>query len=312
LVVTETGTHWATGFGIGLPGDADGPGNQLAQLFGVSCSSPGNCVAVGWYFSTAVAYVPVIETESGNVWGSAIELALPSNQRASDPHGSLAGVVCTSSVVCTAVGSYFDSNGTPEPLAVTSSPYVAPPTLSVSTASLPPAVGGAPYSAQLSAFGGTGGDTWAVSAGALPAGLTLNTATGVISGTPTAVGTGNFTISVTDSGSPAQVASVALSIAVAAPPAPSTVLSSTKLSTKHGHHTAKFNFGATGNETSFECALVKLPKGKHKRPPKPSYAPCVPPKTYKNLKAATYVFYVRAVGLGGIDQTPARHKFTVS
>lgn len=41
--------------------------------------------------------------------------------------------------------------------------------------------------------------TFAITAGSLPAGLTLNTATGVVSGIPTSAGTKTFTITVTDS-----------------------------------------------------------------------------------------------------------------
>lgn len=43
---------------------------------------------------------------------------------------------------------------------------------------------GTPYSSSLSASGGWPGYTWAISAGTLPPGLSLNTATGLISGTP--------------------------------------------------------------------------------------------------------------------------------
>ncbi len=41
--------------------------------------------------------------------------------------------------------------------------------------------------------------TWTVSAGALPAGLTLDPTTGTVSGTPTASGNFRFTLTVTDS-----------------------------------------------------------------------------------------------------------------
>ena len=57
---------------------------------------------------------------------------------------------------------------------------------------------GTPYSVTLSAAGGTTPYTWSISAGSLPAGLTLNTSTGVVSGTPTAAGTSSFTAKVTD------------------------------------------------------------------------------------------------------------------
>lgn len=51
---------------------------------------------------------------------------------------------------------------------------------------------------NLGVTGGTAPYSWSLSAGALPPGLTLNTSTGDISGTPTTAGTYNFTVKVSD------------------------------------------------------------------------------------------------------------------
>lgn len=58
----------------------------------------------------------------------------------------------------------------------------------------------AAYSQTLAAVGGTAPYPWSVTAGALPAGVSLSSA-GVLSGTPTATGTFNFTAQVTDGAS---------------------------------------------------------------------------------------------------------------
>ena len=94
---------------------------------------------------------------------------------------------------------------------------ITPGVLTVTTAALPAGTVNTPYSQTLTASGGTAPYTWSISAGALPAGLNLVPATGVISGTPTAVATANFTVSVTDTATPAGTATKALSIAVTAP-----------------------------------------------------------------------------------------------
>ncbi len=71
--------------------------------------------------------------------------------------------------------------------------------LAVSTASLPSADPTISYSQTLGASGGSGAYTWSITGGNLPAGLSLEAATGVISGTPTSSGTSTFTVNVNDS-----------------------------------------------------------------------------------------------------------------
>ena len=70
--------------------------------------------------------------------------------------------------------------------------------IAVNPVSLPAATAGTPYNQSVSATGGTGTYTFSVSAGTLPTGLTLNAATGAITGTPTTAATSNFTIIATD------------------------------------------------------------------------------------------------------------------
>jgi len=85
--------------------------------------------------------------------------------------------------------------------------------LTITTASLPAGIVGTSYSQTLSAGGGSGsGYTWTASASNLATyGLALSSA-GVVSGSPTAAGTANFTANATDSSS--NTASAPLSITI--------------------------------------------------------------------------------------------------
>ena len=85
-------------------------------------------------------------------------------------------------------------------------------TPAITTGSLPSGTAGTGYSQALSASGGTAPYTWSVSSGSLPSWATLNSAAGVISGTPVASGTSTFTVEVTDASG--VVATQALAITV--------------------------------------------------------------------------------------------------
>jgi hypothetical protein len=84
--------------------------------------------------------------------------------------------------------------------------------LTITTTSLPNGTVNSAYSAILTSGGGTGTVTWSVTAGSLPAGLSLSGST--ISGTPTTVGASNFTVSATDSSTPPQTKTQALTIVI--------------------------------------------------------------------------------------------------
>ena len=78
--------------------------------------------------------------------------------------------------------------------------------LTVSTQSLPPVEVGEPYAATLTADAGTGPYTWSLSTGELPDGLSLNSTTGAITGTPTTAGESTFAVRASDTGEPHQIA----------------------------------------------------------------------------------------------------------
>ncbi|MDL5383493.1 autotransporter domain-containing protein, partial [Aeromonas hydrophila] len=71
---------------------------------------------------------------------------------------------------------------------------------------------GTSYSATLTASGGTAPYAYAITAGALPEGLSLNAARGLISGTPSSAGTTDLTITVTDAKGASSVQNFSITI----------------------------------------------------------------------------------------------------
>jgi len=135
--------------------------------------------------------------------------ALPAGLSLNSTSGQISGTPATSGVSSFTI-RVTDSNG-----ATASQQYsltVNPPP-SITTTSLTGGTANSSYTLTLQATGGTPPYTWTVSAGALPAGITLNSATGQIGGKPTASGTANFAIQVTDANGAAASAQFTLMIA---------------------------------------------------------------------------------------------------
>jgi len=80
------------------------------------------------------------------------------------------------------------------------------------------------------ASGGLAPMRFTLAAGALPPGLTLDSSSGVISGTPSAAGTYSFTLSVTDSDSPAQTTTGTFTFVILPPPPESGIVTVTATS----------------------------------------------------------------------------------
>ncbi len=106
MVATENAGSWSQATEIALPGDA--ASNPVSALFGVDCTSPGACVAVGRYRTTSAQFA-MATTETGGAWAQATALAAPIDSQA-NPFESLAAVSCTSVANCLAVGNYEDTS----------------------------------------------------------------------------------------------------------------------------------------------------------------------------------------------------------
>jgi hypothetical protein len=94
---------------------------------------------------------------------------------------------------------------------LTINPFACP-TITVTPAILPEASVGQPYSETPTASGAGGGASYGWSATSLPAGLSINPTTGLISGTPTAEGTATITATYTGPGGELCTGTATLSI----------------------------------------------------------------------------------------------------
>ena len=175
------------------------------------------------------------------------------------------GAVCSITGTPTTLGVYnftvqaADGETPPSTASAALSINVQGPTLKVQTTSLPAATVSLPYSSTLQATGGVPPLTWCVketsggcdngSGGAMPAGVTLNTSTGVISGTPTASGKSIFVVQVQDSESPPQIALSQTPLSITVNPA----ITNSQL---HGNFAFSLNGYDSGNPFMMAGAFV--------------------------------------------------------
>lgn len=130
-------------------------------------------------------------------------------------------------------------------------------TVSISTVTCADAIPGVPYTQNLTVRGGNGTYAWTVTTGSLPAGCSLNSSTGVITGTPTTEGTYNFTVQVDSDG---RTDTQALSIITAYP---DVVISTTSLANATYGSAYSQSVTATGGSGTYVWSVTvgTLPTG---------------------------------------------------
>jgi hypothetical protein len=181
---------------------------------------------------------------------------LPAGLTINASSGAITGTPTTAGASTVAVTVTDSTN--PTHLTATASlsiTIIAPP--SITTTSLPGGVVGAAYNATVAATGGTTPYTW--SATGLPAGLSIDAASGAITGTPTTAGSSTVTITVTDSTNPAHLsAAKTLSINIAGQLAITTTsLPSGVVNTAY----AGVTLAATGGAPPYTWSATGLPAG---------------------------------------------------
>ena len=117
LLLTQTAGTWAAAEAA-LPANAGlDPG---AVLDSVSCTSAGNCTAVGSYFNSSGNGQGLLLTQTAGTWATGVVAALPANAGSDPGEGAVLGSVsCASAGNCTATGTYSDSSGNRQGLLLT-------------------------------------------------------------------------------------------------------------------------------------------------------------------------------------------------
>jgi hypothetical protein len=108
VLLTQSAGTWASGVEVTLPA---GAGTEpLVAVLSVSCSSAGNCSAVGRYVDGSNSFQGLLLTESDGTWAAGVKATPPAGAGA-NPNDRLLSVSCSSAGNCSAVGDYFDGNG---------------------------------------------------------------------------------------------------------------------------------------------------------------------------------------------------------
>ena len=104
IAATPNG-YWLVGAEAAMPGNAAVAASQVVSINDISCSSAGNCTAVGSYTDNSGHREGLMLTETSGAWATGVEATLPGDA-AAIPSASVTAVSCTSPGNCSAVGTY--------------------------------------------------------------------------------------------------------------------------------------------------------------------------------------------------------------
>jgi len=110
----EVSGIWGAPTVASLPSDA--AAKPQASFASTSCSSAGNCGAVGLYNDASGRQEAMLFNETAGVWGSATELSLPGS---AESYGlEIETLSCPSPGNCAAGGGYYDAGGTEQAMVI--------------------------------------------------------------------------------------------------------------------------------------------------------------------------------------------------
>ena len=216
------------------------PAGQVGNAYSATLAASGGTAPYAWSLSSGALPAGLsLNASSGALEGN--------------PSATVAGVPLTFMV--TDSSKPMQSSSVSLPLTIAAAPFA------ISTASLPNGEVGVEYSTIVAANGGTAPYSWKLTGGTLPAGLSLNAASGAITGTPTtSVSGASLTFTATDSSNPVQTNSATLLLTIAPLP-----LNITTQSLPYGQIGVVYSaqLAATGGTTPYTWTLTQgtLPAG---------------------------------------------------
>jgi LPXTG-motif cell wall-anchored protein len=92
-----------------------------ATFYAVSCTSVGNCTAVGYFKNTSGANEALTMTSSGGEWGQASTAMFATGVRSANPEERLSSVSCASAGNCTSAGYFKNADSVRQLFTLTSS-----------------------------------------------------------------------------------------------------------------------------------------------------------------------------------------------
>lgn len=231
--------------------------NPISQLTIATSTLPAATVGT--------AYSGTVAASGGTAPYAFTATGLPSGLTMSSA-GAISGTptqsaVGTASVTVTVTDASKPQQSTSTALSLVVNAPTSPNTLTIATSSLPNGTIGAAYNATITVTGGI--SPFKFGATGLPSGLSIDTTTGTISGTPQGpAGTASVAITVTDRTKPtAQTANATLNLTIVAGQAGTLAISTTSLPAATVGASYSGTVQATGGTTPYTFNATGLPSG---------------------------------------------------
>ena len=292
LIATQSGGGSWTSNQLTYPtGSISDPANSANTPLAVSCSSVGNCVAVGEYQTSSTVVQAMVIDEVGGTWSRGTELTTPTS-------ASLRAISCTGVGACLAVG-YLSDNANHDQAAYAEESGGA--WGSIVPLSSPANVNTNPAAMFVSTS--CASDAGCTAVGAYQDNVSHLDPLGASGTLSTTSSTSTTTTSTSTTTTTTPKSTTTTTIAKIAPRA-----RITKLTLNKKAASAVLTFSATVKPSTFTCSLVRALS--NKRFPGAKYSGCSSPKKYQHLRAGRYEFLVRARGHGGAQTTATTRSFT--